>query len=202
MANFDLDSTIQELARSVEELPIRSKAALFGACAEVLVPLLDEVERRTSSKWTFSATRIALDLVPPFIEGGSAQGDHLELRKRILAAGPNGHEHDSPWSSYAQDALTCADAALVAASTLGDLDFKPIWIQYVINPMVVSLDVQGYDVEFSPGPVGGNELQVQLDRVIAFLHSATARLSLQAVDRVTYRDLVEEAEIIRPTVLE
>ncbi|MEU7943083.1 hypothetical protein AB0C50_00205 [Micromonospora taraxaci] len=201
MADFDLDSTIEELALSVESLPMRSKATLFGACAEALVPLLDEVERRTSGKWTFPAVRIALDLVSGFIEGGPAQGDHRELRQRILAAGPNGHELDSPWSTYAQDALTCVDAALVAASTLGDRDFKPIWIQYVINPMVVSLDVQGYDVEFSPGPIGGNELQMQLDRAITFLHSAAARLSLQEIDFVTYSELVENAEVIRPTVL-
>lgn len=180
---------------------MRSTATLFGACAEALVPLLDEVERRTSGKWTFPAAQVALDLVSGFVEGGSSQGDHRELRQRLLAAGPNGHELDSPWSTYAQDALTCVDAALVAASTLGERDFKPIWIQYVINPLVVSLDVQGYDVESSPGPAGGNELQVQLDRAVTFLHSAAARLSLQEIDLVTYRELVEEAEVIRPTIL-
>ncbi|GGO01694.1 hypothetical protein [Micromonospora parathelypteridis] len=201
MANFDLGSTVQELTFAVEPLSLRLKSALFGACAEALMPLLNEVERRTSAKWTFPDARVALDLIPGFVEGGSAQGDHLQLRQRLLDSGPNGHELDSPWSSYAQDALTCVDAALVAASTLGGRDFKPIWIQYVINPMVVSLDVQGYDVEFSPVPRGGSELQVQLDRVIEFLHSTAARISVEPMNREAYGELIEEAAVIRPTVL-
>ncbi|MGK5442002.1 hypothetical protein ACSNN7_09280 [Micromonospora sp. URMC 105] len=201
MANFDLDSTIQHLALSLEPLSSRARSALFGACAEALAPLLDDVEQRTSAKWSFPDVRIALDLVRDHVVGGAPQGDHTELRQRLLDSVPNGHELDSPWSTYAQDALICVDAAVVAAS-VADGDFKPIWIQYAIEPMVVSLDVQGYDVEFAPVPVGGNELQAQLDRAVEFLQAATSRLvDPLTVDRSSYAALVKEASIIRPAVL-
>lgn len=201
MTDFDLDSTIESLSNSISHLSMRAKAALFGVCGEVLSPLLDEVERRTSSKWTFPDARSALDAVASFATGRAEQSDHQELRQRLFASGPHGHELDSPWSTYAQDAITCIDAALVASSTSGDQDFRPMWIQFALEPLVASLDARGYDVEYSPVSIGGNPLQMELDLAVDFLRSAISKLSgSTAITTLDYSQLTREAQVIVPIV--
>ncbi|NBE81699.1 hypothetical protein [Micromonospora rubida] len=126
------------------------------------------------------------------------QADYGDLRDRLLASGPNGHELDSPWSTYAQDALTCIDAALVASSLSAE-EFRDVWIEFAVEPMVASLNARGYDVWHEPVPAGGSPLQVELDNVVEFLTEAAVRLSRS--DEVTssdYAELIREAAVIRP----
>ncbi|MFG1938763.1 hypothetical protein [Micromonospora tulbaghiae] len=199
---FDIDSTVRELAVAVESLSARAKAALFGACGEALQPILAEVSRRTLGRWVFEDAQVALDRIRGFVDGSQAPGDYAALRQRLLESGPNGHELDSPWSTYAQDVLTCIDAAVVAASVRYESDFKSVWVQSVINPMVVSLDVRGYDAEFEPVPVGSTELQAELDRAVSFVFSVVADLSDgESVSRDVYEGLVQRAVVLRPVIL-
>jgi hypothetical protein len=112
----ELDSISATLAESVSVVSFRGKAALFAACGDALAPLLHEVELRTVGRWLFPDVSEALDISEKYAVGTIVEGDYRHLRERLIASAPNGHELDSPWSTYAQDVLICLDAALVASS--------------------------------------------------------------------------------------
>jgi hypothetical protein len=200
MSVFSLNSTVDGLVEAVNPLSMRPRAALFGACGTVLLPLLEHVERMTAQKWSFPSAREALTIVADYATGMAAEGDYADLRRLLFASGPNGHELDSPWSTYAQDALTCIDAGLVASSVTGQRDFRASWIFSALEPMVTSLNDRGYDVEFDAVEIGSTDLQREIDSAVAFLFSAvTDLLNTQEVSPVVYAQLIEEAFVIAPS---
>jgi len=201
MTVFDLDSAVDSLVEAVSPLSMRAKAALFGACGTALLPLLDQLERATAGRWSFPAAREAVDLIANFATGTIPEGSYEVTRRFLLESGPNGHELDSPWSTYAQDALTCIDAGLVAASVGGRHEFRPAWIFSALEPMVASLNDRGYDVEFDAVETGSTDLQREIDIAINFLSASTTRLArLEEVSPVAYARLVDEALAIVPPV--
>ena len=199
MVVFDLDTSVDDLMDVLAPLSMRSKAALFGACGTAMLPALDELERVTAGKWSFRSAREALAPISEFATGSAPESEFTELRRRILESGPNGHELDSPWSTYAQDALTCIDAGLVAASVGGQQEFRTAWVFSAMEPMVASLNERGYDVEFDPVETGSTDLQREMDATVDFLSSAIARLSgLSEVSSAVYVQLIDGARAIVP----
>ena len=134
--------------------------------------------------------------------GAFGAAERIDLRQSLLQSGPYGNELDSPWSTYAQDAITCIDAALVASSVSDEEEFRPEWIQFALEPLVVSLAARGYDVDFDPVPPGGNPLQLELDAAIWFLRSAVSSMSrIGLLAESDYRLLIRDAEVIvRPLI--
>jgi hypothetical protein len=201
MTVFDLDSAVDGLVEAVSPLSMRAKAALFGSCGTALLPLLDHVERATAGKWSFPAARAAAGLIADFATGTIPEDSYEETRQILLESGPNGHELDSPWSTYAQDALVCVDAGLVAASVNGRDEFKPAWIFSAVEPTVASLNYRGYDVEFDAVDIGSTDRQREMDAAVDFLSAAIVRLArLDEVSSVAYAQLVNEAQAIVPPV--
>lgn len=198
MANFDLDAAIDGLMEDVSSLSDHGRAAVFGACGEAMLPLLGEVERRTAQRWTFPEARPALDIVFGFVTNGSGPSEHPDLRSALARSAPHGNDLDSPWSTYAQDAITCIDAALVASSGNGG-DFRPQWIQFSLEPLVVSLAARGYDVEIDPVPPGESSSQMEVDAAVDFLRDAIDRVSgSDAISVAEYRLLIRDARVLVP----
>jgi hypothetical protein len=124
------------------------------------------------------------------------------LRRSLFRSGPHGNDLDSPWSTYAQDAITCIDAALAACSTSGGEEFQSNWIQFALEPLVVSLAIRGYDVEFDPVAPGGSPLQVELDEAVDFLRRALQIMSgASLVEESDYRLLIRSARVLIPPLL-
>ena len=198
MANFDLDAVVYALADAISSVSSLGRSAVFGACGEAMLPLLEEVERLTLRRWTFPEARPALDVVFDFVTGNIESAERADLRGSLMRSGPHGNELDSPWSTYAQDAITCIDAALVAAS--GDVEeFQPKWIQFALEPLVVSLAARGYDVDFEPVPPGGNSLQMELDAAVDFLRSALAWAKrVRSCNAAEYQNLIRSARVLVP----
>jgi hypothetical protein len=202
MSIFDLDATVERLASAIEPLSLRSKGALFGACGAALMPVLDTVDEITRGRWTFLAARSALAPIAAFVTGAAEPGNHDVLRREILDSGPHGHELDAPWSTYAQDALICLDAALVVASDVPE-EFKPVWVFSAVEPMLASLNARGYDADFEPVEVGSTELQREMDATVDFLSSAVVDLSIHAVvPAELYANLIVRARAVVPPFAE
>jgi hypothetical protein len=202
MSFFDLDATVDRFASAVAVLSLPAKGALFGACGAALIPVLDTVEEITRGRWSFPAARSALAPIAAFVTGAAEPGDHDVLRRGILGSSPHGHELDTPWSTYAQDALICLDAALVAA-TDGPEEFKPAWVFSAVEPMLASLNARGYDADFEPVEIGSTELQREMDAAVDFLSSAIVDLSGHAVVQPgLYANLIVRARAVVPPFAE
>lgn len=199
MQDFSLDSVVDSLAEDILSVSDRGRSAIFGASGEAMLVLLGEVERRTSQQWTFPKARLALDVIFRFVTGLSGPDEYPDLRRDLLRSGPHGHDLDSPWSTYAQDVITCIDAALVASSVSGEEEFQPNWIQFALEPLVVSLAARGYDVEFEPVPPGGSPLQAELDVAVEFLRSALQSVSSAGhIGESEYRSMIRNAKVLVP----
>ncbi|MER7169637.1 hypothetical protein ABT336_26735 [Micromonospora sp. NPDC000207] len=146
MKPLDLAEISEPLQDQLSGLPIEGKAAFFGVCGGALLPLLREVERRFDRIWMFPEAEGALSIARSFAVGVAPARTNHELRERVLESVPNGHDMDSPWSTYAMDALVCIDAALVAASVDLQHLFKSSWLYYSLEPLVVTLSPIGYDI--------------------------------------------------------
>jgi hypothetical protein len=202
MTVFDLDSAIGDLVSATSPLSVQTKAALFGACGTALLPLLGEVERVTSGRWSFPAAHASLIKIAEFAVGAASAGDHAEARRLLLESGPHGHELDSPWSTYAQDVLICIDAGLVASSVAGQSQFKSEWVYSALEPMVTSLSDRGYDVEFDPVDPGSTDLQREMDAAVGFLSDAIVDLShFKSISSAKYVELAEGARVLLPPVV-
>jgi hypothetical protein len=179
----------RELARAVEEMTDIGRAAVFGICGSALMPLLADVERRTAGRWTFAGVGRALDIPRRYATGLTEKGDHSAVRGQLLDAAPHGHDLDSPWSTYAQNAVICVDAAVVASSVNAS-EFRPTWIQYVLEPL---------NTWEENGNAGGNASQVPaaagfLQRLITGIGTAGP------ISEPEYDALIREAEVICPAI--
>jgi hypothetical protein len=194
MNAVDLGQVSKALEGQLSQLSLRGKAALFGVCGSVLLPMLREVEERFMRRWTFPDAEGALLISREFAIGAAPAQENRELRDRILESVPNGHDLDSPWSTYAIDALVCIDAALVAASADLQALFKPSWLYYVLEPLAVTLSPDGY--ELAPALLAkGGRLSVAVD----FLAEAISELSgIGEVSDEGYEGLLRGAVVISP----
>lgn len=194
MNEFDLSQFTQPLEGQLTELSFRCKAALFGVCGYALLPTLRLIEERFMHRWTFPDAERALLMSRAFSVGASPVCDCNALRDRILRSVPNGHDLDSPWSTYAIDASVCIDAALVASSVDLHCQFMPSWLYYVLEPLAVALSPSGYGLAPELLAAGGR-LAVAVD----FLADAISELS--GIDKVTdkqYETLLRSAAVISP----
>lgn len=187
---------IRELAALLEGSTARGTAAVFGVCGRALAPLLRQAGQRDGGSWAVPDFDVALDLIEAFATGVAEAADHGELRERLPDIGPGEH----PWSTYAQDALICADAGLAAASPGGRP--KPVLIEYALEPLMAVAE----DRDANVIRVRGHEYwsrEVLKDPVMAqavqFLRGLIGSLSQAAsVDSREYARLVGEAEVLRP----
>jgi hypothetical protein len=162
MAVVDLGQISKPLEGQLSQLSLRGKATLFGVCGYALLPMLREVEERFMRRWTFPDAERALLVSKEFAVGEVPAQDNRELRDRILESVPNGHDLDSPWSTYAIDASVCIDAAIVAASADLQALFRPSWLYYVLEPLAVTLSPNSY--ELAPALLSkGSRLSVAVD---------------------------------------
>lgn len=194
MDAVDLGQISKSLEHRVSQLSFRGKSALFGVCGYAFLPVLRQVEERFMRRWTFPDAESALHVSREFAVGVASARDNHELRNRILEAVPNGHELDSPWSTYAIDASICIDAALVAASADLHASFKPSWIYYALEPLAEALSPIGYELDPVLFSTGG-----RLYEAVSFLGNAISELS--AIDDISdevYEGLLREAVVISP----
>ena len=198
-----LDFELRELASSLDRLSVRGKAAIFGACGRALAPLVKMVEQRSNEALTFPDLDPALDLIEAFAIGSVEAADHSVLRGRLMAAVPHGDDLDAPLSTYVQDALICADAGLAAASV--DARPKPIWIQYVLEPLMASMQIRDLGIIRARGNGYWSTTIVNdpaMAAALGFLRGSMARELRDApVGQLDYRRLVEEAAVLRPAGL-
>ncbi|GIH03512.1 hypothetical protein Rhe02_15790 [Rhizocola hellebori] len=159
-----------------------------------MLPILQEVEEHFMRRWTFPDAERALLMSREFAVGAAPARDNRELRDRMLASVPSGHDLDSPWSTYVIDVSLCIDAALVAASADLHALFKPSWIYYVLEPLAEALSPNGYELE--PELLGnGGRLSLAVD----FLSNAISDLSRRAeVSDEMYEGLLRGAAVINP----
>lgn len=187
---------IEELAEALGGLTSRGMATVFGVCGRALAPLLKLVEQRSEGRWTVPDLALALDLTERFATGSAEATDHSELRARLMVTVPDEH----PWSTYAQDALICADAGLSAASV--DNHPKPILIHFALEPLIAW--TQNRDVDFIRRYGDDNwSREIVSDPAMAmalgFLHRSIGQLSQGApVTLPEFNSLVGEAAVLRP----
>ena len=201
--NESLYSAIQDLANSVGDLGPRAKAAIFGACAQALSPLLKEVERRSGGSRAFPDFDIAIEAIAAFATGAIEGSDRGDLRARLLAAVPHGDDLAAPWSTYAQDAIICADAGLAAAST--DASIKSIWIQYALEPHMASMQMRDVDTIRSHGDEYWARVVMDdpaMTAAVAFLRRSIADVAGdESVGEENYQRMVADAAVLRPADL-
>ena len=128
------DQALATLGSGVERLSQQRQAALFTVCGRALQPLYrsfylrsgwgdpDVLERALATAWQYA------------LDGRFRQAPGLVAALAKIA--PHADDFDAPASSFAQDAVICADAALQAA-TGGEVD--PAWIEYALEPLVTSI---------------------------------------------------------------
>lgn len=136
------DEALATLATGVEGLTQQGQAALFAACGRALQPLYGSFHRK-SGGWGDPAVleRTLTTAWQYALDGHPAQASDLfPALERIT---PHGDDFDAPASTFAQDAVICADAALRAA-TGGDVD--PGWIEYALEPIITSLALRELNV--------------------------------------------------------
>jgi hypothetical protein len=196
----DIDSQVRALARSLGEVLPRGQAAIFGACARALAPLVGLVEQRSKGAWSFPDLEPAMTAVEQFALGSAEAANHVELRSRLAATAPHGDDLDSPWSTYVQDVIICTDAGLAAASV--DLRPDPIWIQFALEPLMSSLQNRDVEVLRARGEdhwaasVLGDPVMAS---ALAFLQRSITRLLRDPnVDQPGFLSLVEEARVLCP----
>ncbi|WJK43715.1 hypothetical protein O7608_15665 [Solwaraspora sp. WMMA2056] len=197
-----LRAEIKCLADEVSTLPSRGKATVFAVCGRGLAPLLDLVETRTYGQWVFPEAQAAIAKVEEYVLGLSAGQDHAALRGRLMESVPHGHDLDSPWSTYAQAALTCIDAGLAASSVVDSC--KGIWIQYSLDPLVSSLQYRDEDILISRGEVVW-EREILADNsiksVFRFLRKVVLSVQREVpLPEVRYSELTEEAVVLIPAI--
>ncbi|MFI5916008.1 hypothetical protein [Dactylosporangium sp. NPDC051541] len=79
-----------------------------------------------------------------FCDRSDGRADHGPAWALLIAAAPNGHELDGPWSTCIQDAAICADAGLASASVDDQTDSS--WIYHALEPLLN--DFEGRDEDF------------------------------------------------------
>jgi hypothetical protein len=191
-----LYAEIDALADMVEGLNSRGTCVIFGVCEQALSPLLRQVERRSRGKWAVPDLTLAQDVIEAFATGRSESGDHQGLRDLLMVKVPDDH----PWSTYGQDVLICARAALAAAST--DDSPKPIVIQYALEPMMAFMEDRDADIIRQRGDTYWNEEIIKdpaMAAAIEFLRELILRASQNTViDSVEFVGLVEAGSVLRP----
>jgi hypothetical protein len=194
-----LDFEIKELARAIDNLSPRSKAAVFGVCAKTLSPLLDRVEERSDRKWTVPGFPVALDLIEAFATGSAEASDHREVRERLMVTVPARH----PWRTYVQDALICADAGLAAASA-NDRP-NPRLIHSALEPLIAWTEDRDSEIIRTYGDnhwdreITGDPLMA---RALGFLRQMIASASRRPpVDSLEFGGLVAGAAVLCPAEL-
>jgi hypothetical protein len=158
------------------------------------------VEELSGQRWVFPSVEPALRLIEEFAIGLTGAADHSGIRAALAAEIPHGDDLDSPWSTYAQDALICVDAGLAAAS-ISDHPM-PIWIQYGLEPLSTSLQLRDEDLVRSRGEEYWRREVVSdpdMAKAIAFLRRVTGELSERAdVSLSEYHRIATEASVLRP----
>lgn len=196
-----LHAEFQMLAQDIDDLGARGTATVFGVCGKALAPLVRQAEQRSGGNWRFSDFDAAVDQVEAFSTGLAEAANHTRLRQRLMAVAAPG-EH--PWSTFAQDALICADAGLAAASV--DSRPKSIWVQYALEPLVVVLENRDRDIIRIRGSKYW-ELEILSDptmaAALAFLRGMTAEMSrIDSVDHRRLNQLVGEAAVLLPAEID
>ncbi|MGE5133610.1 MAG: hypothetical protein ACM32E_11965 [Gemmatimonadota bacterium] len=188
---------IRQLAIAIDNLPPRSKAAIFGVCARALAPLLNRVEERSEHRWTVPELPLAIDLVEAFATGSAETSDHHQMRNLLMVRVPDEH----PWRTYAQDALICADAGLAAASVSDRPDSRVI--HSALDPLIVWMEDRDSDVIRTYGDNHWDREIVndpEMARALVFLRRLIAKmLKGPPLDSLEFNRLVGEAAVLRPT---
>lgn len=201
--NYDLDVEIRALADSLEGLTLRGKAVIFGVCACALAPLVELFEQRSQGVFNFSDLDLALNLIEEFAIGSAEATDNGEIRERLMSTVPHGDELTMPWGAYVESVIICADAGLGAASI--ESHPKSIWIQYALEPLMVSMQARDFATIRAHGDVYWLATIVNdpyMVIALTFLRGVIARLSREgSVNRLGYRRLVGEAAVLRPAYL-
>ncbi|WP_146164010.1 hypothetical protein [Pseudosporangium ferrugineum] len=198
-----LRAEVRRLADMLSGVTPRGKATVFALCGKGLAPLLNLVESHTDGRWAFPEAQDAIAEVEAYAMGRSAGRNHAALRSRLMESVPHGHDLDSPWSTYAQAALTCIDAGLAASSVLDTC--KGIWIQYSIEPLVTSLQYRDEEIVISQGEAFW-EREILTDRAMVNALDFLRRI-VSSVERgvplpeVQYRELVRESVVLIPESL-
>ncbi|MEV6964416.1 hypothetical protein AB0M47_04810 [Hamadaea sp. NPDC051192] len=139
-------------------------------------------------------------MIDSFATGVSGKSDHGDLRARLSAAIPHGDDLGAPWSTYAQDAIICADAGLVAASIEATL--KPIWIQYALEPQMASMQIRDMDLIRSRGDdywASAVMNDPTMMAAVAFLRESIAELEHgDSVGQAAYQRMIADASVLRP----
>lgn len=193
-----LDFEVDEIAKRLDRLDSRGKATIFGVCGQALVPLLVEVEEKTEGKYALADIFPALELIEAFATGPAEAADHSELRARLMNAMPHGDTLDAPWSTYVQDALICVDAALAAASL--DTTLKSIWIEYALEPLLVSMQIRDVEMIRAYGMNCWSRKIVDdptLSSAMSFLRRAIEKILTERIDGSGFALLAREAAILR-----
>lgn len=191
-----LYAKIDALAEAVEGLNPRGTCVVFGVCERALSPLLRQVEQRSQGNWAVFDLVLAQDIIEAFATGRAKPGDHEGLRNQLMVKVPGDH----PWSTYGQDVLICARAALAAAST-GDRP-KPVLIQYALEPLMAFMEDRDADMIRQRGDAYWSEEIVKdpaMAAAINFLRKLITRASQNTmVDSVEFIDLAEAGSVLRP----
>jgi len=195
-----VDLEIRQLADLLNRANPQAKAAIFGVCGRALAPLLGSVEARSAGRWTFPEISVALDLIEWFATDSMEASDHTALRARLMDSIPHGDDLGAPWSTYAQDAIICADAGLAAASPGNGP--KSIWIQYTIEPLMITMEIRDAEIIRLNGTDSWGRHLVHdptMKMALGFVRKAITELSGDTrVGRADFHRLVEEGAILRP----
>jgi hypothetical protein len=192
-----LDAEIDELSAAIDSLAPRGMAAIFGVCGRALAPLLQQVEQRSEGRFTVPEFGLALDLIEAFATGSADVADYSELKARLDRA-VSDDEH--PWSTFAQDALICADTGLILA--MGGDRPKGLLIQFVLEPLAAVLEDRDADIFRTYGGRYWRREVVKdpaMAMALGFLHRSIATVSpLLSLDAHEFGALVAEAVLLRP----
>jgi hypothetical protein len=199
---IDLDHVVSQLAAMLGDLPERGQAAIFAACGQALRPLLVDFEKRYLI--TCAEFDPALAVGRSFAMGAD-KADHSELLARLVDCVPHGHDYDTPWSTYAQDAIICADASLLAASL--DCAVDPEWISYALEPLESALSNRDVDLISDPS-TGGESLWRQripqdpaMRAALTFLRESIVSLrGSHEIDPTKLDELTNNGRVLLPQV--
>lgn len=199
----DLNFEIREIAKLLDRSGLRGKAAVFGVCGRALAPLLSEAKQRTEMTHHIPDIVPMLELIEAFATGAMDAAEYGDLRAQLMAGLPHGDDLDAPWSTYVQDALICADAGLAAASL--DADFKSIWIEYPLEPLLASMQIRDVEVirlhgyNYWEKRALGDPVLVS---ALAFLRSLIEKsVAGTSISKRGLTELVREAAVLLPVAL-
>lgn len=184
------------MADLVEGLSLRGKCIVFGICERALAPLLGQIEERSQGNWAVPDLALAQDVIEAFATGRAEPEDHQGLKDLLMVKVPGDH----PWSTYGQDVLICARAALASASTADPP--KPILIQYALEPLMVYMEDRDAEIIRQRGNRYWSEEIVDDPAVavaIRFLRELIAKASQNTlISSIEFIDLVEAGSVLRP----